>query len=196
MRNASVYQLKPGFQSLLRPLARSWAQAGNTANQLTALGLVAAALSGCAVALAVLDSRWLFAVPALLLIRMACNALDGMVAREHGQASARGRVFNEMADVVGDAVSYLPFALLFRGAAALVIVVVVLGLLTEFAALLDPEQRRNEGPMGKSDRAALFALIAVVGGLTGSSSPWVNPGLALAAIGLLATLRNRLRSVR
>ena len=40
---ASIYDLKPKFQGLLRPLVRSLAKGGVTANQVT---IVAAAVSG------------------------------------------------------------------------------------------------------------------------------------------------------
>jgi CDP-diacylglycerol--glycerol-3-phosphate 3-phosphatidyltransferase len=42
---------------------------------------------------------------------MALNAIDGMLAREHGQASRLGAVLNELGDVVADAGLYLPLAL-------------------------------------------------------------------------------------
>ena len=34
---------------------------------------------------------------------MALNAIDGMLAREHGQKSALGGILNELGDVVSDA---------------------------------------------------------------------------------------------
>ena len=43
---------------------------------------------------------------------MAFNAIDGMMAKEHGQASAAGAVLNELSDVIADAALYLPFALI------------------------------------------------------------------------------------
>ncbi len=46
-------------------------------------------------------SRWpLLLLPVTLFVRMALNAIDGMMAREHGQASAAGAVLNELSDVV------------------------------------------------------------------------------------------------
>ena len=51
-----------------------------------------------------------FLLPAVLFVRMALNAIDGMLAREHGQKSALGAFLNELCDVVSDAALYLPFA--------------------------------------------------------------------------------------
>ena len=39
------------------------------------------------------------------------NAIDGLMAKERGQATPAGAVLNEISDVVADAALYLPFAL-------------------------------------------------------------------------------------
>lgn len=83
-RMISIYHLKPRFQALLRPLAFSLAAIGVTANQVT----IAAAAGSLAVGGLVASSgnRAAFLlIPVWLLIRMALNALDGMLAREFGQ---------------------------------------------------------------------------------------------------------------
>ena len=42
-------------------------------------------------------SRWpLLLLPVTLFLRMALNAIDGMLAREHGMKSAAGAVLNEL----------------------------------------------------------------------------------------------------
>ena len=54
---------------------------------------------------------WLFwLLPIWLFLRMALNAIDGMLAREFQQQSALGGYLNEITDVVADAALYLPFA--------------------------------------------------------------------------------------
>jgi len=56
---------------------------------------------------------WLFLfVPVWFFVRMAFNAVDGMLAREFGQASKLGAYLNELGDVVADTALYAPFALL------------------------------------------------------------------------------------
>lgn len=42
------------------------------------------------------------ALPIGLLIRMALNALDGMMARTYNQTSKKGELLNEIGDVVSD----------------------------------------------------------------------------------------------
>ena len=56
----------------------------------------------------------LLLLPRGCFARMALNAIDGMLAREHGQKIELGALLNELGDVVSDAALYLPFALVPR----------------------------------------------------------------------------------
>ena len=86
----SIYRLKPGFQNLLRPAVTRLHAMGVTANQVTLAAAVVSVLLG--MLLAVLPQHsWLFAlIPLWMLLRMALNAVDGMLAREFGQQSRLG----------------------------------------------------------------------------------------------------------
>src|SRR5947209_6785782 len=109
---ASIYDLKPKFQAKLRPMCNELAARGVTANQVT---LAAAGLSivhGLLLALWPGFFLWLLLLPVTLFARMALNAIDGMLAREHGQKSRLGGILNELCDVISDAALYLPFALI------------------------------------------------------------------------------------
>jgi CDP-diacylglycerol--glycerol-3-phosphate 3-phosphatidyltransferase len=144
-------------------------------------------------------SRWpLLLLPVTLFMRMALNAIDGMMAREHGQASATGAVLNELSDVVADAALYLPFALISGVDAQLVVLVVIAGIIVEMAGALGPMlggKRRYNGPLGKSDRAFAFGLLAVLLGLGLAPGTWSTIYLsALLLLGILTVL-NRARSV-
>jgi CDP-diacylglycerol--glycerol-3-phosphate 3-phosphatidyltransferase len=129
---------------------------------------------------------------------MAFNAIDGMMAREHGQASAKGAVLNELSDVIADAALYLPFALIPGLNAMLVVLVVVGGIVAEMAGALGPPikaRRRYDGPLGKSDRAFAFGLLAELIGLGLVPGLWST--LYLAALLLLSalTVLNRARRI-
>lgn len=88
----SVYQLKPAFQSLLRPLTSKLASCGVTANQVTVLASLLCLVAGGAVALWH-PLRWpLLLIPLVLFIRMALNAIDGMLAREHNMKTVLGGI--------------------------------------------------------------------------------------------------------
>ncbi len=170
---ASIYDLKPAFQNLLRPLATALARAGVTPNQITVAALILSAGAGAAIALWP-TARWpLLLLPAVLFVRLALNAVDGMIAREQNRASPLGAMLNELGDVASDAMLYLPLAFVPGFPAAAVVLAVVVGTMTEFAGLLAQtlgRGRRYDGPLGKSDRA--FAL----GGLSLLVAIGVPPG--------------------
>lgn len=182
---STLYAVKPRFQALLRPLVARLAAAGVTANQVT--------LAACAVSVALgafvhagAAARWPFLlVPAWMLARMALNAIDGMLAREHGQRSVLGGYLNELTDVVADAALYLPFAALAPFGPWSVGAVVLAAALSEMAGALGPAfgaTRRYDGPMGKSDRALVFGALGLWAGLVPSlpaAAFWVLPAVAL-----------------
>lgn len=193
---ASIYDIKPAFQSLLRPLTRALAAAGVTANRVT----VAAALLSGAVGTCVWinpSARWpLLLLPGFLFARMALNAIDGMLAREHNQKSRLGAVLNELGDVAADTALYLPLARVPGFSLWLVVLITILAILSEMTGVVAVQigtARRYDGPMGKSDRAFAFGLLALLLGLGVPTGPWllwVQIGLA----GLLVvTIFNRAR---
>jgi CDP-diacylglycerol--glycerol-3-phosphate 3-phosphatidyltransferase len=191
----SIYQIKPRFQALLRPLVRALAGAGVTANQVTLAAAAMSVAAGIVLALYGATSRVWLLLPVVLFVRMALNAIDGMLAREHGQKSPLGAFLNELSDVVSDAALYLPFALV--AAPIVVVLAVLLSALTEMAgvvALQVGAERRYDGPMGKSDRAFAFGLIAFLMGIGLPIAPWLS--FAIGAIALLAgwTVINRVRA--
>ncbi|WP_417710743.1 CDP-alcohol phosphatidyltransferase family protein [Roseibium aggregatum] len=193
----TIYQLKSRFQDLLRPLCRSLATNGVTANQVTlaALGLsVGEGLLLWAFPGAFLP---LILLPLVLFIRMGLNAIDGMLAREHDQKSDLGAVLNELGDVLSDAALYLPFALLPFVDGPIVVGLVVLAIIGEMTGVIAVQigaSRRYDGPFGKSDRAALFGLCGflIAFGLTAPLLYQIlfGAGLLLSAV----TVFNRARA--
>ncbi len=197
----SIYLLKPKFQALLRPLVRRLHAAGVTANQVT--------LAACAVSVAL--GLWLswrvsaaqpvhtafLLVPLWMFLRMALNAVDGMLAREFGQQSKLGAYLNELTDVVADAALFLPFAWVAPFHPAWVGVVIFLAALTEFAGVLGlmvGASRRYDGPLGKSDRAFVFGALALWIGLGWALPTLVQWLMPLLAVLLCWTVANRVRA--
>jgi CDP-diacylglycerol--glycerol-3-phosphate 3-phosphatidyltransferase len=192
----SVYDLKPRFQALLRPLTAWLARVGVTANQVTILAVLLSLIAGIAVMFDPEPGPLHLAVPAVLFVRMALNAIDGMLAREFGQKSRLGAVLNELGDVVADAALYLPFAFVGGVNAPLVVIVVVLGIVSEMTGVVAVQiggERRYEGPMGKSDRAFVFGLLGLLLGLGVAPGRWSTAGLALVALLGVLTILNRSR---
>jgi CDP-diacylglycerol--glycerol-3-phosphate 3-phosphatidyltransferase len=190
----SVYDLKPRFQSLLRPLVGGLARSGVTANQVTLAAVAVSGAAGAALFLAPGASWALLLVPAVLLLRMALNAVDGMLAREHGQQSRLGALLNELGDVVSDAALYLPFARIPGLDPRLVVVIVVLAVIAEMTGVVAVQvggERRYDGPMGKSDRAFAFGLLALLMGLGVAPGGWSTVLLAVVAVLAAATIANR-----
>ena len=193
----SVYDLKPKFQNLLRPLCRRLARAGVSANQVT----LSAAATSVALGIAIWmthGARWaLLLLPPVLFVRMALNAIDGMLAREFAQKSARGAVLNEMGDVVSDTALYLSLATITGVDAALVGLVVAIAIMTEMTGVVAIQigaQRRYDGPFGKSDRAVFFGGLALLLGLGVRPGLWTYIALALAAAAGALTVFNRARA--
>ena len=160
----SVYQLKPRFQALLRPYVVRLAERGVTANRVT----LAVAGGSIGVGILVLWLAWLrplfLLIAAWQLVRMALNAVDGMLAREFGQKSLLGAYLNELGDIVSDAALYAPFAAVTPFGPVWVGIVIFLAIASEFAGALGPmvgAPRQYQGPMGKSDRAVVFGILGV-----------------------------------
>lgn len=152
----SIYDIKPKFQQILQPVLSVLHRCHVTANQITLAALVLSVLIGIAFWYG--DSySWLFlVVPIGLFIRMALNALDGMMARIYNQQSTLGEVLNEVGDVISDWVIFFPLLKYFHQQLYLVVGFLCLSILSEFSGVLGKviaNDRRYDGPMGKSDRA-------------------------------------------
>jgi CDP-diacylglycerol---glycerol-3-phosphate 3-phosphatidyltransferase len=156
----SIYNIKPKFQQLLRPILVKLHGMGVTANGITWSAIILSFSIGGLF-------YWkptgfmLIVLPISLLIRMALNALDGMMAREYKMQSKKGELLNELGDVLADIALFLPLILL-HGLHPLVLVgFVILGVVNEFTGVLAKAitgERRYDGPMGKSDRALLVGI--------------------------------------
>ena len=168
----TLYQLKPRFQAMLRPVARGLARLGVTANQVTVATCAVSVALGAGIT--VTRRGWIL-LPFFLFLRMALNAVDGLLAREHGQASKLGAALNELSDVLSDAALTLPFVM-FQP--VLVALAMVMASLTEMAGMTGGGVRRNDGPFGKSDRAVVLGFCGAWLGLgwpVGTEAAWMVP---------------------
>lgn len=164
---ASIYDLKPAFQQLLRPVMAGLIQYNITPNQVTLWALALSFVGGSL--LTVFHPRpWvLLMMPIILLVRMALNALDGMLARERQLSTRMGEILNELGDVISDGVLYVPLMFYLPptfAAWSVLFLFLYLAMLSEFCGVLAKcvtGVRRYEGPMGKSDRAFLVSLYCI-----------------------------------
>ena len=161
----STYKLKPAFQKLLKPILKKLYSLGVTANQITIAAILLSILLGALFYYRESNSIFLLLVSFGLLVRMGLNALDGMMARKYDMQSKLGEVLNELGDIVSDICILLPFMsigfmnkYLFSGFLVMVVV-------NEFSGIMGKvisDERRYDGPMGKSDRALLIGVLCVV----------------------------------
>jgi CDP-diacylglycerol---glycerol-3-phosphate 3-phosphatidyltransferase len=201
VESVTLYTLKPRFQALLRPSVRWLADRGATANQVTivaALGsITVAVIVAVAIAAGTQHRIALLLVPLWLFVRMALNAVDGMLAREFSQKSRLGAYLNELGDVVSDAALYAPFALVAPFGPFGVAAVIVLAGLSELAGVLGPTigaSRRYDGPLGKSDRALVFGALGAWIGIGLPLANWLAWLMPLIAVLLIVTSVNRVRA--
>jgi CDP-diacylglycerol--glycerol-3-phosphate 3-phosphatidyltransferase len=183
---ATLYDLKPAFQDRLRPVVGRLAARGVTANQVTLAAAVLSVLAGAMLALFPgVRVLWLV-LPVVLFARMALNAIDGMLAREHGQASRLGMYLNELCDLVSDLALILPFAMVPAFAPWGVVAFAITAMLTEYAGVLGLAAgigRNYAGPFGKSDRAFALGLVAVL-----LAADFLVPTVAVIVFPFLAVL--------
>ena len=192
---ASVYDLKPRFQGLLRPTMRALASAGVTPNAVTLAAVIGSILVGSVVSFSSSRPALLLLLPIWLFVRMALNAIDGMMARELNLSSHLGAILNELGDAISDLGLYLPLAFVNEPSRWPVIAFSIGAVLTEFSGVLGRAlgaTRRYDGPMGKSDRAfvvgALGLATFLIPGII-KAWPWV---FSIATILTVLTCFNRL----
>jgi alpha-beta hydrolase superfamily lysophospholipase/phosphatidylglycerophosphate synthase len=212
----SLYQLKSQFQDQLRPISDALVEQKVTANQVTVSAILLSLGTAYVIAKPAQNQPrlWLL-LPSSLFVRMALNAIDGMMAREHGQASRLGAVLNEVGDIVADTAliaSLAPHVANDNAQASTVnlpnrisihqphiVGLIVLSIGTELLAILSNKSlgvRANQGPLGKSDRAFVLGVLGTFMAIK------VPPALSHMRVGqlfiltealLLKTCLNRLR---
>ena len=160
----SFYKIKPKFQQLLKPLLDLLFKAKVTANMITWSAILLSIGTGVIIWMHPYGLS-LVLLPAALLVRMALNALDGMMARTYNMQSKKGEILNELGDVISDFLMFFPLLLLFRVNIYILIAFLFLSVINEFAGILAKAVtgvRRYDGPMGKSDRAFIIGLLSLI----------------------------------
>ena len=161
----SIYNLKPKFQLLLRPVLDALHAKRITANQITLASIGLSLVIGTFFWFADSHRYYFLALPIGLLIRMALNALDGMMARIYHQQSKKGEILNEVGDIVSDVAIFFPLLKFESHSVYLIAIFICLSILNEFAGIMAKVisgERRYDGPMGKSDRALLISIYGIL----------------------------------
>lgn len=193
----SIYDIKPRFQALLRPLTNRLANAGVSANSVTLLAMAISVAIGLWLTIVQPEPTAYLILPIWLFLRMALNAIDGMLAREHHQKSTLGAYLNELTDVISDAALYLPFAFVAPFDPLWTGLVIWLAALSEMTGAIGPmvgASRRYEGPMGKSDRAFVFGALGLWIGLSSTLPEWLYWLMPIVALLIILNIINRIRA--
>lgn len=175
----SIYKIKPLFQNLLRPILRKLYKMKVSANQITISALVLSLIISIMFWYADTYKILWLVLPIGLFLRMALNALDGMMAREYHQQSNLGEVLNEVGDVFSDFLIFLPLIKYETSILTIIVIFISLSIINEFSGVLCKvisNIRTYDGPMGKSDRAfflGLYGLLKYFGIYKQSFSPYI-----------------------
>jgi CDP-diacylglycerol--glycerol-3-phosphate 3-phosphatidyltransferase len=196
----SIYNIKPKFQELLKPILELLHRKNITANQITVSSIFLSFLIGLSFWFADKNIFLYLTLPIGLFIRMALNALDGMMARTYNQQTKKGEILNELGDVVSDLFIFFPLIKHEPSSLYLVLIFICLSIINEFAGVLGKiisGERRYEGPMGKSDRAffiGLYGILSFFGMQLGNLSVYVLSGVIILL--LISTSTRILKSLK
>lgn len=180
-----LYALKPWYADRLTPVADRLTARRVDPDLVSLAGVAAGTVAGAALALGRPGPATALVVGVALAARLACANLDGTLARRQSRTSVRGAVLNEVGDRAAELAAL--GGLWFVAPHALVLLAALAMSAPSWVALAGAAAgapRRQGGPVGKTERAALLVLVAATG--------WVGPGLLALAAGSAATAARRL----
>jgi len=179
-----LYGFKSWYAIRLAPVRRRLVAAHVPPSAITVAGIVFGGGAGLVLALLHPGPAAGAAVAALLAARLACANLDGGVARDAGRSTAFGSVLNEVGDraaelaALAGCLAFAPIPLVLAAALA--------ATLPSWVALAGAAAglgRVQGGPVGKTERCLLLALLAAIG------FPVVILGVLAAGSALTALVR-------
>lgn len=199
-----IYAIKPKFQQLLRPVEKICIKFKIHPTTINILALILSIIGGLLLYYSDRNIWLLAAIPFVGFIRMALNALDGMVARTLKVKNKEfGEVLNEFIDRVSDAVMFLGFALTSYVSFVLGGIVTILILLSSYLGIVSKAaggSRIYIGLMGKSDRMFALSLGCVLILILQYQIPNYlvigNYTFAVIGIGMIITIIQRFISIK
>jgi CDP-diacylglycerol--glycerol-3-phosphate 3-phosphatidyltransferase len=144
------------------------------------------------------DRVWFALVPIWLFVRMACVTIDGTLAIDFGQKNRLGGILNEAGDIISDVALVFPLVVVTPFPVVSVLVLIPLIILCELAGISGQVLgggRRQEGPLGKADRAIVFAALALTIAVFGRlppapdcTTPFASPALLRTTLDIVPAL--------
>jgi CDP-diacylglycerol--glycerol-3-phosphate 3-phosphatidyltransferase len=192
-----AYSVKPRFRHALRGAEAVLVSRGVSADAITAAGLACALGAGGALAAARFDPVVIILAAPLALLRLACNALDGMVAADTHTARPLGQVFNEFSDRAGDSVIVLAVGLASGSMSAAAVTLALVSMVSYLGTVAAAAggARQYLGVMGKADRMLLLSVAAPVAAITGRHAVLLAY-LGVVSAGSVITLVQRAGAIR
>jgi CDP-diacylglycerol---glycerol-3-phosphate 3-phosphatidyltransferase len=191
----NLYATKGAINARLIPLVDRLAAAGVTPDQVTLAAIPVAVVGGACVLGSQQVPALLLLVPLLVVLRILLNLIDGNMARRTGRIHARGELYNEVGDRLGDVAFLAPAAFLPGAPSQLILLGVLAGVMSSYVGITAKAaggERIYRGILSKPGRMALLCVCSVWAFAAGpaSSTPWVAFGVVLLA-GTTLTLLER-----
>ncbi|MEB7437689.1 CDP-alcohol phosphatidyltransferase family protein [Mammaliicoccus sciuri] len=191
----SIYEIKPKFQQLLMPIVDWMRKIGMTPNQVTILALLLSIITGIILSI-FHDNKWIFILmPIVMFVRMALNAIDGVMAKKYQMKSHLGLLLNELGDVISDLFLFIPFVFIAEDYGIGIMLFISLSIISEMAGVtvqVIGSSRRYDGPMGKSDRAFIVGFISFLIFVHLNIIPYLHFVFYVCSILMLINIYNRI----
>ena len=191
----SIYEIKPKFQQLLMPIVDWMRKIGMTPNQVTILALVLSIVTGIILSI-FHENKWIYILmPIVMFVRMALNAIDGVMAKKYQMKSHLGLLLNELGDVISDLFLFIPFVFIAEDYGIGIMLFISLSIISEMAGVtvrVIGSSRRYDGPMGKSDRAFIVGFISFLIFVHLNIIPYLHFVFYVCSILMLINIYNRI----
>ncbi|MEX5935627.1 CDP-alcohol phosphatidyltransferase family protein [Mammaliicoccus sciuri] len=191
----SIYEIKPKFQQLLMPIVDWMRKIGMTPNQVTILALLLSIVTGIILSI-FHDNKWIFILmPIVMFVRMALNAIDGVMAKKYQMKSHLGLLLNELGDVISDLFLFIPLVFIAEDYGIGIMLFISLSIISEMAGVtvqVIGSSRRYDGPMGKSDRAFIVGFISFLIFVHLNIIPYLHFVFYICSILMLINIYNRI----
>lgn len=191
----SIYEIKPKFQQLLMPIVDWMRKIGITPNQVTILALLLSIVTGIILSI-FHENKWIYILmPIVMFVRMALNAIDGVMAKKYQMKSHLGLLLNELGDVISDLFLFIPFVFIAEDYGIGILLFISLSIISEMAGVtvqVIGSSRRYDGPMGKSDRAFIIGFISFLIFVHLNIIPYLHFVFYVCSILMLINIYNRI----
>lgn len=160
-----IYDIKPWFRQQLQPLIKLlW---NVHPDVLTWSAVVLSCIAGVLLYLSYYTPWLAFIVIPLLFLRLALNALDGLLAQQTGKARAAGEVLNEMTDRIADVAIFAGLTLCPLTDKFIGFVSIIAILMVSYTGILGKAvgaERVYTGILGKADRMIYLMIVCLIYG--------------------------------